>query len=46
MLTHTVCVHLSTGEGDVIEMGNNGDKNNLCWSLGNNQLILSLADNS
>lgn len=32
-------MRLSTGEGDVTEMGNNGDENNLCWSLGNNQLI-------
>jgi len=48
MLTCTFCVHLSTGEGEIIEMGNKGDENNPCWSLDNNQLTLSLspADNS
>lgn len=48
MLTCTFHVHLSTGEGEIIEMGNNGDENNPCWSLDNNQLTLSLspADNS
>lgn len=43
MLTYAFCVHLSTGEGESIEMGNKGDENNPCWSPDNNQLTLRLS---